>query len=243
MKKKNKIIIVIIFILIVLYFLYKGLNLLIYSSFGYNDSDFETLNNGFKITGSIKVAHKDAINYLNFDNVKVRNDFENFKNIESQNEATINLLFESEQGNKVFIYGVTDQKTSMYKKSDIDYNNFSKTFDNINRKEILKKHNINNDIDLIKYLSNRKILKPNIFTSVKQMKDDYFFNYLIMLEFPKVYQIKLIEGIYNGYILDCGDGVFEVNVIKDNKTYYFVFMGKDYTFNYIEDFLNTLVIE
>ena len=131
----------------------------------------------------------------------------------------------------------------MSNSGDIDYNNFSKTFDNINRKEILKKHNINNDIDLIKYLSNRKILKPNIFTSVKQMKDDYFFNYLIMLEFPKVYQIKLIEGIYNGYILDCGDGVFEVNVIKDNKTYYFVFMGKDYTFNYIEDFLNTLVIE
>lgn len=242
-KKKKKVLIIVILILIVLYFLYKGINLLIYSSFAYNDSEFESLKSGFKITDSIDITHKETSNYLTFENVKIRNDFENFKKMENNGSSIVNLLLESTQGNKLFIYGIAEPKISVYKNDDIDYSNYSKIFDNLDREKILKNHNINNDLDLIKYLSNRKILNPNIFTSVKMMKEDYFFNYLVMLDFPKVYQIKLIEGLYNGYILDCGEGVYEVNILKDNKIYYFVFMGKDYTFNYIEDFLNTLVIE
>lgn len=242
-KKKKKVLIVIILILIVLYFLYKGINLLIYSSFAYDDSEFKALKSGFKITDSININHKETSNYLTFDNVKIRNDFDNFKKMDNYGGSIVNLRLESEQGNKIFTYGISNQRISNYKNKNIDYSAYSKHFNSLDKTKILKKHNINNDIDLIKYLSNRNTLKPNIFTSVKQMKEDYFFNYLIMLDYPKVYQIKLIEGFYNGYILDCGGGVYEVDILKDNKKYYFVFMGKGYTFDYIEDFLNTLVIE
>ena len=54
--------------------------------------------------------------------------------------------------------------------------------------------------------------------------------------------IKLVDGYYDGYMYKSSAHSSEVVIIKNNKRYFFSFLG-DYTEEFINDFMNTVVIE
>lgn len=244
MKKKNiKIFIIVIILLIVGYFGYKGVILYLYNPSRNNGSNLTELKENFKITGTINIVNKEAIDYLTYDNVKIRNDFKGFEKKDSYGGNIATFYLKNNNDSKSFIYGKVEEMVFYLKNGYYSNDYTSKEFEKLNKKKILEKYNINNDIKLIKYLSERQIKNKNIFTKIEDIKEDYFFNYLIMNELPKVSEIKLIKGKYDGYILNSNGNIYVVNLIKDNKKYYFQFMGSSYTYEYIEDFLNALVIE
>lgn len=237
MNKKRKIILAVIIILLVVvsYFGYKEYNLYKYT-LHYDGDDAN-----FKITDTIKVDSNIADDYLSFDEVSFKNDFSDFDKSDIHGDIVAGYILKDKEGkvNKSFSYIKTDEKVDVLRKLE-ETDGF-----NINKKDnqkILDKNNIKNDLDLIKYLSENDLAKSNIFTSLSDMKENYFFNYVKIIELPEINGITLIEGDYSGYILN-DDNIKEVHILKNDKNYVFLFIGSEYTDEYIEEFLNTLVIK
>lgn len=94
------------------------------------------------------------------------------------------------------------------------------------RKYFLSKHDINNDIDLIKYLRSREKFYSNFFTPIIKAKENFYFN--IMEEnLPDLTEITYITGDYDGYIL--GTNNFKQAIIyQDGKHYFISFSNLDY---------------
>lgn len=110
------------------------------------------------------------------------------------------------------------------------------------RKMFLKKHNIKNDIDLIKYIRKREKIKCNFFTSIYKIKENYFFNF-IETSYPPLDNITYIEGDINGYIYQVDD-YKQACIIKNNKLYCLTFYKLNYfTDDIIEDVLRSVIIE
>ena len=117
----------------------------------------------------------------------------------------------------------------------------NETFKSLNKNDILEKYNITNDIELLKQIEERKDKNINFFTNIKEMKEQYFFKYLIIDILPKVESITLIDGDLTGYIFNITDEMKEIRIIKENNQFIFLFTGK-YNDKEIEDFLKTLTI-
>ena len=108
--------------------------------------------------------------------------------------------------------------------------------------KLLKKRSINNDVDLFKYLAKKSKEKPNIFTSISDMKEIYASKYLISILFFGSDGITLIDGDYNGYIFNTKI-LKEVSILYKGKRYILTFFGLDYfTDDVLKDELNSIVI-
>ena len=198
----------------------------------------------------LKFSALKALNYqeyLEFKDIKIRNDFKNFEYKEeiSTDDTLKYVLYDKDGELEVaFFIGVMDTYVEMLK-SDIDiysYNRKSIEMDGI--KDFLKDKGISNDIDLFKYLVEHKNDNINIFTSVKEMKGRYALNSLIGLMFPKIEEITLIDGTYAGYVLNLDNDIREVHILYYDKSYVFTFIGDDYfSDEYIYELLDTLVME
>ena len=236
-KKYVKIIIVIIILLIAGYFSYKGYN---FYNYYLSAQKFDDVNSNFEITDTMTISNDKTIDYITFDEVKMVNDFKNFDKVNTQGDFIVSYQQSNENGNNnTFSYAKGDEKVS-------NLINFSsatdKKINKINAEEIFKKYDIKNDLDLIKYLSTWDFKKMNIFTRTFELKKNYFFNYIKNTEYPGVEKILLLEGKYQGYILYYDD-FKEINILKNNKNYMFLFSGEKFTNEYIKYFLDTLVID
>ena len=76
-----------------------------------------------------------------------------------------------------------------------------KRISNTSFTNLLEKNNIHNDIQLFQYLVKHKLKKNNIFTSVKNMKEEYSLQFIVSIMLPTIDHITLIDGDYQGYIL------------------------------------------
>ena len=64
----------------------------------------------------------------------------------------------------------------------------------------------------------------------------------MLVEFPEMNSITLIDGQYEGYILNSED-LKEINILKDDQKYSFLLIGKSFDDQYVKSFLNNLIIE
>ena len=104
------------------------------------------------------------------------------------------------------------------------------------------KYNIDNDVDLIKFIRNRKKKDCSFITPVTSIKENYFFNYIETV-LPDLDTITYLEGDLEGYMFET-DNYKQACIIKDDKLYCITF----YKLNYfddekIQDILNSLIIE
>lgn len=250
MKRKNYILIIIgLLIIIGVYFGYKVYNMFYYNINNTTTENYQNLINGLKITNTTTIKNEKlgTNQYLNFENVKVKNDFSKFEKLEDKSSKDIIkyvLYNENRETRASFWIGITDSYVDLLKQDITLFNTEDKRITSKNLSDFFEKNNIKNDVELFKYLEKNKNVKSNIFTSVKQMKENYTVQLLTSIIMPQIDGITLIDGDYTGYILNLTNDSKEVSILKGNKKYYFSFFKLDYfTDDYIKEILNTIVID
>lgn len=253
--KKNKIrivsiIILVMFVTLILVFgIYKGIMLNKYTA-NLNDNYKEVVN-GLSMDKTMKIYKKtiNESNYLVEDDIKIRNDVSNFKRIDlnSELDSVKYLLYNDKNevessiwiGNmKSYIDIFTSDSLILFDDQD------SGQFNSADRKYFLLKNDINNDLDLLKYIKNNYYIKNTLFTDIRNMKENYAFNKFVSITFPIVDSTTIISGDYSGYIFNMKKNVRTVHILRNDKSYIFTFFGEQFTTdNYIQDLLSTLEIK
>lgn len=238
---KRKVFILLIIILMVLLG-YKAAYYIFYMKIS------ENLKNRLVINDTMIINLKQINDeYLEFKNIKIRNDFNKFTLLDSTSlNISRYILKDNNETIASFWFGTSD---TMF----IDQiKNADKSLfgTNSNKKAVMKlieTNNINDDIELFKfintYLDNHKNDKYNLFTSVKKLKESYSVNVIASEVFSNSNSITLIDGGYNGYMFNYNNNIKEVYIIKNDKRYVFTFVNNEYfTDAYIKDLLETVVI-
>ncbi len=251
MKKKKMFLIITVVLLIVgVYFGYKIFNLYYYNLNSITVEQYEGLINGLSTKNimTIKTNTLPDAEYLSHNNIKVKNDFENFKKLDNSNSTDDFVKYvlydDDDKVISSFWMGTTDMYIDMFEADVTIYGADDKQFKNIDFKKFFEKNNITNDIELFKFLVKNKDVENNIFTSVNAIKNKYSIQLLSTIALPKMDSLTLINGDYTGYIFNLGSTLKEVSLLKHNKRYIFTFIGLDYfTDDDINEILNSVVID
>jgi len=249
MNKKIKITIIIFIIIIVAYILFKGLFLI--RHYVEPIENLEYVMNGLSLDETLTVYDNkiEEEEYLKENNIKIRNDFKNFIKKEKENEfdSTKYLLYDENNKLKAaFWMGEMDQYIEVFTMDSLVIfgENSKGIFNDSDRKRFLKDNKIENDVDFFKYIKNNYYAKSNIFTSFKEIKENYIINMFVSVALPSISSTTIIDGDYYGYIFNINDNMREVHILKDKKSYVFMFMGKEYTKDeYIKEILGTIEFE
>lgn len=248
MKKKIIISIVsIILIVVSLYFCNQYLNLKKYDSD--TTEHYNELMDGLNNIKTIELKKEilPESEYYKFGNIKIKNDFKNFKKEKFDDKhgfvsSNFEKLMLTDKNGKTLAsvwIGTTDSRV----KTLLNYENSYYDEISMNKKDIVnffEKNNITNDIELFKYLKLNKDNKINIFTDSYKMKNNYIMKYIVS-ELPTFKNLTLIDD--NGYMLS-GDKFNEINFIKGGTNYFITIFNFNYfPDDYIDTLLNTLVIE
>lgn len=241
MKKRYLVLIGVLVILILGYIGFKCFCLYYYNPKQINKDDFEKLKSGLVFKEDVVINTKSVTEYLEKDNIKIRNDFQDFTLKENWY-----VLNDSNKDNKVAftMNGPTETYLDYLKAEDITvYNGSLKNTKVKDRIRFLENNNIKNDIDFFKFMSKQEYPTFNILTSVKEMKSVYSTYLMFNIMIPSVNYINEIKGDYIGYILNLNN-IKEVSILKNKKRYILTFLGNDYfTDDYVRELLNTIIIE
>ena len=254
-KNNNKkliiaIVIAVIIVLITLFISYKVFILNKYDVSKLNLDNYDKFLEGYKNQNKLTVDHV-ALNeseYLTYLNIKEKNiygpsvetDYTNGLTpivIYRKKDATGNVIdsmsiairdnykdiFSSDE--KQFITSINSEGESTPLEADID--------------DYLKENNIKNDQDLFKFLSETRDFVPNIFTSIKKIKEHYGLHLVASITMPKIDSITFLSGEYQGYIFNINN-YKQITIEKNDEQY--VILLKDKTDDEILDFLNSIVI-
>ena len=239
----------ILLIVVFVFCLYKSVILFIYK---YDESErYNNIINGLtqadKMTIYKKTLNEDE--YLVLDNIKIRNDFSEFKLVTKNDKNDyIQYILKNESGKvRSAIYiGKYYSYVDLFGSKDVVMfadNNIGQ-FNSADRKYFLLRNDINNDIEFLEYVSKNGYQKSNILTSDRKIKENYALNMFVDVVFPENKDITIIDGDYTGYIFNSKDNIRKVNILKDDMVYYFTFIGDNYTSDeYLIDVLSTIEIK
>ena len=237
-KKGLLIVLVILVLLIGAYFGYKLYLISYYSDKSLNYS-FKEISNAYKMNNNITVNTKklDDKDYLQFKEIKIKNDFKNF----TKNDIDDTSVIYTNKSNK-------SQITISINPTYLDFYFLVESnlegADNKNtiyqdRIDYLKKNNVINDLELFNFLASNNY-KKNVFTSIKDIKGAYATYLVAQIMVPQ--KLTKISGDLKGYIREKND-IKEVNILKNNKRYMFMLIGDYFTEDKVNDLLNTIIIE
>jgi len=235
-ENKNIIVGVIVVILIIVLGIVIGCRLFTVIKYktDFTNEEYQDIVSRLQIKDTINVKSSllNDDKYISYNGLKIRNDFKDYELLRNDDQS---MVYENKNSNNILIIsGLTDSIVEKIKNDD---------FLELNEKDllnILEKNYIENDYDLIKYISNQKNKNNNFFTNINDMKENYFMYFITYLHMSVGENVTLIEGDYEGYILNMYD-IKAIHLIKDNKTYTFTL--SNVSDSYVEELLNTLVIE
>lgn len=116
-------------------------------------------------------------------------------------------------------------------------------------RRILVENDINDDVDLLKYLRKNYYFKSNILMSSKEIKERYSLNKAASLIPGMQNDITYVTGKHKGYIINykvenIGVKLRELYLIVNNKVYVFDFIGDEFTADeYIKNFIDTTMVD
>ena len=230
MNLKTRKIIIFISLLIVIYLGFK-----FYCYKKYESSSSLELSN-IKINGKMTINHVDLSDseYITFRNLKFKNIFDGYEKLNEKND-TYKMILKGENGDigRAIFIGTDDQYVYIINNNE-EYKTLSKS--------VIKKENIKDDFDFLKYMEKHNDDKVKFFMTTRRQKQIYSVNEFKSLMLPSIEFIKEVDGDFRGYIFKTNKDIIEVNILKDNKKYYFTFIG-NYTDNFVNEFMNTVVIE
>lgn len=192
---------------------------------------------------TIKTNEIDENDYLVFDNIKMKNVFDEFTKYEDEtNTLKYIQRFDDNKLNKAIYIGADSQFVDILLNNKLEVFSMNFTIEDPKYiKKVFDKNNIKNDIDLVNYFVKHYKDKTTFFNTISKQKEVYFMNTIANIIVPSLNNINLIDGDYEGFVFNA-NSVKEISIIKDNKKYYFTFIG-DYEEEFIQDFMNTVVIE
>lgn len=178
----------------------------------------------YQVKDSIVLEYSEPKVKLTFKNITMRDDFERFKNFETENGTMYTLKKD-------------DYKATFFITIEDDFvSNSNKTLS-----EFYKKYKINNTLDLINYLYKVKEEKNTLLTPVYEIiSKEKLFN---MSEMYLHSCNNMIEVNNNAYICNLNSDIYEYKVFKEGKIYTFNFSSVDYyNMEYLRDFIKTIKI-
>ena len=211
-----------------------------------NDITNKTYGIGEVITS--EKYSKDKIketNYLKYKEFKIKDYIEDFELDDSDYnyQYYVNTKMDKNTALMIGIFQTRIDEINNYDKDSIyvELNHFPIYISKTSRNKFLEKHNIKNDVDLIKYIRSREKHKYNIFTPTTKIKEEYFYNF-IEYNMPSLDKIYYIEGDKTGYIF-VDDDMKQISLIKNDKLYVIRLYNLEY-FNdeVIKDIINSAII-
>lgn len=173
------------------------------------------IKKGLVISDLKVIKTKDVDNYIEYNNIKISN---NFENIECNDKNNTNICTIDD---KIITMG---QISSIIKEYEEYSSNKIDTTDDL---ELL---------GLIKTSYN----KPSFFTPIKKTRLEYTYNMFALNYLKIIDNIDLIEGDIKGLLFYEKDNLREFYLYKDNKTYKITFKNIDD--NTIIDLISTIKI-
>lgn len=213
--------------------LYIGFKYYCYNMYG--PGTFLELSN-VKISGNMTINHTELNEdeYFIFKDIKVKNVFEGFEQNNLEGDAFLRMVKkEGSQVSQAIILGSEKQYIDILKTNKEYKGIFNKIAEN---------ENINDDIDLLKYMEKHNDDEVKFFMTLRRQKQIDTINEFKISMLPSIEYINLVDGYYDGYMYKSSAHSSEVVIIKNNKRYFFSFLG-NYTEEFINDFMNTVVIE
>ena len=251
-KKTKKIFLKIVISLIIIFFIsfisYKVYLLHKYDIYQIPEAKqlIDNFHNAQTINVKSKVLNDDE--YLILDNIKIRNDFKNYSEVTITNNDPYIIkkwtYIDANSHNGLIIsYSPYPFQNLFDAKGELISFNDS-TLPKINNKDrisYLYNNNITNELDFFKFLTNKANFKNNIFSRPENIRGSYA-TLLTAMIFAN-YQISFLKGDYEGYLFsDKTNNIIDLHILKNNLSYNFIFSGKDFSQAYVEELLNTIVI-
>lgn len=207
--RKRKLLLIFIVICIIFYITCKITLVILlnknYTEYSKDNSKKETL----------KIKKKTCTNcFYNYDkSIKLENYITNFNLVDNNEEYEFyqshdgksSIYFSKEKG---VVKELFNNNNSKYK----ELNSFPTYISDTTKKHILKKYNINNDIDLLNRIKESR-KKSSIFTPLIKIKENYLFNYLNN-NTKTDNGIIYFNGNYEGYITSSNDNMYITIVTK-----------------------------
>lgn len=179
--------------------------------------------------------------------VRFKDFLKDFEAGDSDQNYEYHLLYDEENNvEAAFMVGQFETQMHNIKTYDessyyYEFNHFPLYISNVLRENFLKKHEIKDDVDLIKYIRERKKIDCNFKTPIITIKENFFFNF-VESNLPILDNITYIEGDYRGYIYET-DSFKQACIIKNKKLYCLTFYKLDYfTDEKIQDIIESLEI-
>ena len=258
---KKIIIIILAIVLVVGAFI--GYRAYIFKKYMYEKPDnVEDIVKGLKERHKIKInkQEKQEEEFLAFDGYTIRNDFKDYERVISDpNSAVQYYNYEKEvEGKKYTInFGMEKgefdhyQYIDMFKMHDATFygtgnSSIEKKYNSVDKSKFLKRNNIKNDIDFLKFIADNYYIQNDKFMSRSTMRENYAFNVFVDIAIPKVDEFVIIDGDYQGYILKNINGknqITQITIINDGKAYgIFTNDPKFKNEDYIIDLVSTINI-
>jgi len=260
--KKNKIknilftIIGVIVFIIILFFGYKFVLLNKYTLD--RPDNVDEIIKGLKNQKEIKVIKRTISEdeYLNIENFKIRNDFKDYKFVDTVGENLAIRSYTYKSNNSGITIGVGDDILALNNAFAAEEVYFfggdehskinSSEFNSADRKFFLLKNDINNEIDFYKYVADNYYKKNDIFMDKRTMMENYAFNLFTSINVPKVDEFIIIKGDYQGYIFKIikdNIQITQVTILRDGKMYGFTTNDQRFSNDeYLIDILGTIEI-
>lgn len=243
--KKKSFVFTFLIIVLGIFLGYKLVNLFIYNIPFINDKDYKLLIDGYQIKDTIEVNKRELEEeeYLRYLGIKFENIFDGYE--ESEIEGTLSYILKDENNSEKSFFMISESESYLDRVLNLmEHRNENNSFlysllYNLDPKDIMS--GIDNDIELFNYMYLTKDYKPNIFTSVKKMKENYYEKMAIYIAFPSTEYITLLKGDLEGYVLNIHNTMIQINISRGDKNISILMSG--FNKEEIVNFLNTLVIE
>ena len=252
--RKSRVKTIIVTILIIMFafsisFVFTKLYLLKkYEVKDYKNEKYQNIINSLNKQDTLTIYKKTISedDYLSFQNIRIRNDFSEYTN-EMDNTGYASSTYNLYKDSKLLaMFSISTFETyiELFKNNILFSSNedMKNQFKKADRGYMLLKYDINDDIDLLNYLKDNYYQNSNIFSSVRDIKESAALKVFANTITPNVESLTIINGDYHGYIFNCKNNLKEVNIIRNNKRYVFIFGGTLANDEYIKDLLSTLEI-
>ncbi len=246
MNKKVKYLIGIILIVIFVYLFYKVFTFnvfSVYNNYSKKDKAYKSLN----VVSSITIDNlEDVQDYLEVEDIKIRNDFKDYELKEDKKNKIKQYILYSDKDKKKIKSSLFIGKFSTYKdlfKSSLEIDGIDNYwYKTVNRNKLIKDNNIENDLDLFKYVKKFQNKDNKINDKLSKMQENYACKFFVNTTVPLSLNMTIIDGKFTGYIFNNKD-YKTVNILKNKKRYTLTFYGDDLiSEEYLKYILSTLVI-
>lgn len=224
--KVKKILLILFVIIICIFGIYKFHNYKLYK--------MEPFYLTFYFKDSINVKTVDVKNKISYDEMTFKNLFSGFKKGDEDNifikydKKKNPLAYYTIDIYPLFINSLSEESFNFYNTEDKE----KKFYTEDNMIKYLDKHNINTDLDLIKYIKDNFPLGNNIFSSTKTMRNKRLLYVFANISLSSIKAITPIEGDLTGYIVEYfGSNNKDIHLQHKDKQYCINLYGDEITTN------------